>query len=104
MVFHSPHAGHLPIHFGLSFPHALQNHTLFVFAAAIYSAFEGQVDELSQAAHSAAVQHDDFAESHEPQHPAASFSELLQHAHEAAANIAATIAIAIKIFFIIIKS
>ena len=32
----------------------------------------------------------------------AAFSELLQHAHEAAANIAAAIAIAINTFFIII--
>ena len=37
IVFHSPHAGHLPIHFGLSFPHALQNHTVFVFTVAITS-------------------------------------------------------------------
>jgi hypothetical protein len=35
IVFHSPQAGHLPIHFGLSFPHSLQNHTLFTFAVAI---------------------------------------------------------------------
>jgi hypothetical protein len=35
MLFHSPHAGQRPIHFGLSFPHALQNHTILVFAAAI---------------------------------------------------------------------
>ena len=35
IVFHSPHAGHLPIHFGLSFPHSLQNHTLLVFTVAI---------------------------------------------------------------------
>jgi hypothetical protein len=34
-VFHSPQAGHLPIHFGLSFPHSLQNHTVFVFTVAI---------------------------------------------------------------------
>ena len=37
IVFHSPHAGHLPIHFGLSFPHSLQNHTVFVFTVAITS-------------------------------------------------------------------
>lgn len=36
-MFHSPHAGHLPIHLGLSFPHSLQNHTLFVFTVAISS-------------------------------------------------------------------
>ena len=38
IVFHSPHAGHLPIHFGLSFPHDLQNHIVFVFTVAIMSA------------------------------------------------------------------
>ena len=35
IVFHSPHAGQRPIHLGLSLPHALQNHTVFVFAVAI---------------------------------------------------------------------
>ena len=39
MVFHSPQAGHLPIHFGLSFPHSLQNHTVFVFTVAIITIF-----------------------------------------------------------------
>ena len=29
IVFHSPHAGQRPIHFGLSFPHDVQNHTVF---------------------------------------------------------------------------
>ena len=33
MVFHSPHAGHRPIHFGLSFPHEVQNHAVFIFVA-----------------------------------------------------------------------
>ena len=37
MVFHSPQAGHRPIHFELSFPHDLQNHTVFVFTVAIVS-------------------------------------------------------------------
>jgi hypothetical protein len=35
IVFHSPHAGHLPIHLELSLPHDLQNHTVFVFTVAI---------------------------------------------------------------------
>ena len=35
IVFHSPHAGHLPIHFELSFPQDLQNQTVFVFSVAI---------------------------------------------------------------------
>lgn len=29
MVFHSPHAGHFPSHFGDSAPQLLQNHTDF---------------------------------------------------------------------------
>ena len=33
MVFHCPHAGHFPIHFGLSFPQLVQNHTVFSFVA-----------------------------------------------------------------------
>lgn len=37
IVFHSPHAGHLPIHLGLSLPQDLQNHTVFVFTLAIAS-------------------------------------------------------------------
>src|SRR5574344_339630 len=31
-VFHSPHAGHLPIHLGLSYPHELQTYAIFSFA------------------------------------------------------------------------
>lgn len=40
IVFHSPQAGHRPIHFGLSFPHDLQNHTVFVFAIFSYAKFD----------------------------------------------------------------
>ena len=32
IVFQAPQAGHLPIHLGLSFPHSVQNHFVFVFA------------------------------------------------------------------------
>jgi hypothetical protein len=32
IVFHSPHAGHLPIHFELSLPQEEQNHTVLLFA------------------------------------------------------------------------
>ena len=39
IVFHSPHAGHRPIHLGLSFPHSLQNHTLLVLTVAILEIF-----------------------------------------------------------------
>jgi hypothetical protein len=39
IVFHSPQAGHLPIHLEDSFPHALQNHTVFVFTVAIAGLF-----------------------------------------------------------------
>jgi hypothetical protein len=39
IVVHAPHAGHLPIHFGLSFPHDLQNQTVFVFTVAISSSY-----------------------------------------------------------------
>jgi hypothetical protein len=37
MVFHCPHEGHRPSHFGLSYPQFLQNHVVFVLfdAAAI---------------------------------------------------------------------
>ena len=33
MVFHSPQAGQRPIHFGLSLPHEVQNHTVLTFPA-----------------------------------------------------------------------
>jgi len=37
MVFHSPQAGQRPSHLGLSFPHEVQNHTVFsLFDAAIF--------------------------------------------------------------------
>ena len=35
IVFHSPHAGHRPIHLEYSLPQWLQNHTVLVFALAI---------------------------------------------------------------------
>lgn len=34
-VFHSPQAGHLPIHLGDSYPHELQKYTDFIFVLAI---------------------------------------------------------------------
>jgi len=64
---------------------------------------------LSQVAHAALSQHDEPA-SHPPHPPlqpaaagSAACSELLQHAHEAIANIAATTAIAINTFFIVLS-
>ena len=33
IVFHSPQAGHLPIHLGLSAPQELQNHEVFALVA-----------------------------------------------------------------------
>ena len=35
MVFHSPHAGHLPVHFGESAPQEVQNHIVLVFVLAM---------------------------------------------------------------------
>ena len=40
IVFHSPHAGQRPIHFGLSFPHDEQNQTDFVFRAILISVLQ----------------------------------------------------------------
>ena len=35
MVFHAPHPGHLPVHFGASAPHSVQNHMVFCRTLAI---------------------------------------------------------------------
>jgi len=74
------------------------------FGATAYSALL-QHEVLSHAAH-AVLSQQVFVESQDPQHSvfsaaSAAFSELLQHAHEATANIAATTATDIKIFFIV---
>ena len=36
-VFHSPHAGHFPIHFGVSYPHEEQMYAVFSFAIILYN-------------------------------------------------------------------
>ncbi|MBO7103182.1 MAG: AAA family ATPase, partial [Bacteroidaceae bacterium] len=36
-VFHSPQAGHLPIHFGVSYPHEEQTYAVFSFAIVLLS-------------------------------------------------------------------
>jgi hypothetical protein len=136
IVFHSPQAGQRPIHLGLSLPHALQNHTVFVLTVAIAyffmqhesltevlsqplqlcSAFLSQLSFLSQPAHfssehlvasdwqPSASPHESFLS--QPAHCSvehfAALSELLLHAHDTTANIAAAIKREIKIFFIIL--
>jgi hypothetical protein len=156
IVFHSPQAGQRPIHFGLSLPHALQNHTVFVLTVAIAyffmqhesltevlsqplhlcSAFLSQLSFLSHFAHFSSEQpsflsqlsflsqpahfssehlvasdwqpsaspHESFLSqlAHCSVEHFAALSELLLHAHDTTANIAAAIIREIKIFFIIL--
>ena len=78
----------------------------FTYAVSDYSATV-QVVESAQSPQPAAEQHPADWSVHPPQHPAAAgassaaFSELLQHAHEAAPNIAAASAMIINVFFIV---
>ena len=37
IVFHSPQAGHLPIHLGLSFPQEVQNQAVFILFAIMFN-------------------------------------------------------------------
>ena len=46
-VFHSPQAGHLPIHLGLSYPHALHTYIILSFAIIVLFAHKGKKNSLT---------------------------------------------------------